>query len=153
MQGQAAGIVTRLLANTVDFAVAAGALGLGYLGVVVVRFLWRSWAFTLPTPSFILMLVLGGLIAVVYFTVAWSTTGRTYGTHLLGLRVVGPSGRRLGVWGALLRAVFCVVFPIGIFWVAVSRHNRSVQDHVLRTSVIYDWLGDVEVQGDRATSA
>jgi uncharacterized RDD family membrane protein YckC len=143
VQGQAAGLVTRLLADAVDCAVVAGVIGLGYLGVVVVRFFWRSWAFTMPTPSFALMLLLGALIALVYLTVGWSTTGRTYGTHLLGLRVVGPSARRLRLGGALLRALFCVVFPIGIFWVAVSRHNRSVQDHVLRTSVIYDWLGDV----------
>jgi hypothetical protein len=32
-----------------------------------------------------------------------------------------------------------VTFPIGILWVAMSHENRSVQDVVLRTSVIYDW--------------
>ena len=41
--------------------------------------------------------------------------------------------------GALLRAAFCVAFPIGLFWCVVSRKNRSVQDVVLRTSVIHDW--------------
>ena len=40
---------------------------------------------------------------------------------------------------ALLRAVFNVVFPLGLAWVVVSRQNRSIQDVVLRTSVIYDW--------------
>ncbi len=39
----------------------------------------------------------------------------------------------------MLRAGFCVVFPIGLFWCAVSRENRSVQDVVLRSSVIHDW--------------
>ena len=28
---------------------------------------------------------------------------------------------------------------IGLLWVALSRENRSVQDLVLRTSVVYDW--------------
>jgi hypothetical protein len=28
---------------------------------------------------------------------------------------------------------------IGLGWAALSRQNRSVQDIVLRTSVIYDW--------------
>ena len=121
----------------------AAVLGLGYLGVSAVRFLWRSWAFTFPTPSFLLMLVLGGVTAVLYLTATWGTTGRSYGKHLLGLRVVGPFGRlRLG--GAFVRSVLCVVFPIGVLWVVVSRENRSLQDAVLRTSVVYDWLGGDE---------
>jgi uncharacterized RDD family membrane protein YckC len=132
--------VSRLLADTVDFGVVVAVLALGYLGVAAARFLWRSWAFTFPTPSFLLMLVLGGIIAVLYLTATWATTGRSYGKHVLGLRVVGPFGR-LRLAGAFLRALLCVVFPVGLFWVAVSRHNRSVQDVVLRTSVVYDWLG------------
>jgi uncharacterized RDD family membrane protein YckC len=140
LQGQRAGIVTRVLADTVDAGVVAGVLALGYLGVAAVRFLWRSWAFTFPAPPFLLMLVLGGLTAVLYLTATWGTTGRSYGKHLLGLRVVGPFGRlRLG--GALVRSLLCVLFPIGVAWVVVSRHNRSLQDTVLRTSVVYDWLG------------
>jgi uncharacterized RDD family membrane protein YckC len=124
--------------------VVGGVLALGYLGVSAVRFLWRSWAFTFPTPSFLLMLVLGGITAVLYLTATWGTTGRSYGKHLLGLRVVGPFGRlRLG--GALVRATLCVLFPIGVGWVIVSRHNRSLQDVVLRTSVVYDWLGGDQV--------
>jgi hypothetical protein len=143
VQGRRAGIVTRALADTVDCAVVGGVLAAGYLGVVAARFLWRSWAFTLPTPSFLLMLVLGGVTAVIYLTAAWGTTGRSYGKHLMGLRVLGPFGR-LRFGGAFLRAVLCVVLPIGIVWVAVSRHNRSLQDVVLRTSVVYDWLGGTE---------
>jgi hypothetical protein len=143
VQGRRAGIVSRAIADIVDCAVVAGVLAAGYVGVVVVRFLWRSWAFTMPTPSFLLMLVLGGVTAVIYLTAAWATTGRSYGKHVMGLRVTGPFGR-LRFVGAFLRAVFCVVLPVGIAWVAVSRHNRSLQDVVLRTSVVYDWLGGTE---------
>lgn len=140
VQGRRAGIVTRALADTADAAVVVGVLAAGYAGVVVARFLWRSWAFTMPTPSFLLMLVLGAVTAVVYLTAAWGTTGRSYGKHLMGLRVVGASGR-LRYRGAFVRAVCCVALPLGLAWVAVSRHNRSLQDVVLRTSVVYDWLG------------
>ena len=70
---------------------------------------------------------------------AWSSTGRTYGHHMMGLRVVGPHGDRLSPPRALLRAVLCVGFPIGLLWCAVSRSRRSVQDVLVRTSVIYDW--------------
>ena len=94
------------------------------------------------------MLVLGGITAVLYLTATWGTTGRSYGKHLMGLRVVGPFGRlRLG--GAFVRATLCVVFPIGIAWVVVSRENRSLQDTVLRTSVVYDWVGGEEVPAGR----
>ena len=69
----------------------------------------------------------------------WALDGRTYGCHVLGLRVVSYRGSRMRPLGALLRAVFCVFFPIGLLWCAASRANRSVQDVVLRTSVVYDW--------------
>jgi hypothetical protein len=34
--------------------------------------------------------------------------------------------------------VVCTIFPIGLLWVLVSQENRSVQDVLLRTSVVYD---------------
>ncbi len=57
----------------------------------------------------------------------------------MGLRVVGRKGKRMRWTGAFLRAVFCTVFPIGLFWCAISRENRSLQDMVLRTSVVHHW--------------
>ena len=57
----------------------------------------------------------------------------------MGLRVLNAKGTRLGLAPASLRAVFCVLFPIGLFWVPFSSDNRSVQDLVLRTAVVYDW--------------
>ena len=65
--------------------------------------------------------------------------GRTYGDHVMGLRVVNHKGGRLHPLRALARAVFYAIFPIGLLWVLVSGQNRSLQDLVLRTSVIYDW--------------
>ena len=56
-----------------------------------------------------------------------------------GLRVVGRKGSRMRWIPSLLRAAFCAVFPVGLFWCAVSHENRSVQDIVLRTSVIHEW--------------
>jgi hypothetical protein len=42
--------------------------------------------------------------------------------------------------------VLYAAFPLGLAWVAVSRDSRSVQDLLLRTSVVYDWLpGDLSV--------
>jgi uncharacterized RDD family membrane protein YckC len=148
LQGRRAGMVTRILADGIDFAVVAGILGLAYLGVAAVRFVWRSWTFTFPTPSFLLVLVIGATVSVLYLTATWGTTGRSYGKHVLGLRVVGPFGR-LRIAGAFVRAVLCVIFPLGLAWVLVSRHNRSLQDAVLRTSVVYDWLGEANTTAAR----
>jgi uncharacterized RDD family membrane protein YckC len=64
--------------------------------------------------------------------------GGTYGDRLLGLRVTDGRGARLG-WGrCTARALLCTGFPIGLVWVLVSKENRSVQDVLLRTSVVYD---------------
>jgi uncharacterized RDD family membrane protein YckC len=138
-QGQRAGLVTRVVANSVDFAVVVAAVAAGYLAFTVFRFLWNSRTFSLPTPSFGLLLLIGSGVMVVYLAGAWVLTGRTYGDQLLGLRVVGPGGRPPRIAGALVRAVLCVLFPVGLFWVAVSRDNSSVQDLLLRYAVVYDW--------------
>jgi hypothetical protein len=53
-------------------------------------------------------------------------------------RVRSSSRGRLGWWRAGLRALLCVIFPVGLFWSAVSR-RRSVQDVVMRSVVVYDW--------------
>ena len=66
-------------------------------------------------------------------------SGRTYGNHVMGLRVVNREGRRLHPLGAFVRAALYVIFPIGLLWVMVSGQNRSLQDLIVRTSVIYDW--------------
>ena len=78
----------------------------------------------------------------------------------MGLRVVNFRGRKLHWTGALIRAVFCVVFPIGLFWAVISSQNRSVQDTVMRTSVIYDWARgpliarrEQTARGDHASDA
>lgn len=138
-QGQRAGIVSRVIANTVDFVVITVALLGTYLGWLALLFLLDPTTFSPSAPTFLQALVVGGAYLFVYFTVAWATSGRTYGDHLMGLRVVNFRGERMHWVGAMMRAVFCVFVPIGLFWAVLSPRDRSVQDVVLRTSVIYDW--------------
>jgi uncharacterized RDD family membrane protein YckC len=139
LQGRRAGLVSRLLANTVDFCIVALVVAAGYAGASALRFLWNSRTFTFPAPGFGVLVIVGGVVMGLYLAACWTATGRTYGDHLLGLRVVNWRGRRLRPVGALLRAVLCVLFPIGLFWIALSRENRSLQDVLLRSSVVYDW--------------
>jgi uncharacterized RDD family membrane protein YckC len=138
-QGHRAGIVTRTVANVVDFVLVVGVLAGGYAAWCAVTFLINPTKFSFPAPSFLALLVCYGVVLFVYLTVSWATTGRTYGDHLLGLRVVNFRGERMRWAGAILRAAFCVVLPIGLYWAVVSPKDRSLQDAVLRTSVIYDW--------------
>jgi uncharacterized RDD family membrane protein YckC len=139
MQGHRAGIVTRVLAGAVDSFIAVLGVGLGYLAVLVIRYVVSPRDFQFVEPGFGLLLLCFLWLLTVYLTLAWATTGRSYGARLLGLRVVDHRGRRLRPGIALLRALLCVFVPIVLFWVVVSRENRSAADVLLRTSVIYDW--------------
>jgi uncharacterized RDD family membrane protein YckC len=139
LQGRRAGLVTRLLANTVDFGIVVVIVAGGYAAVAAVRFLWNSRTFTFPAPGFGILVLAGSVVMILYLTGCWVASGRTYGDHLLGLRVVARRGRPPRPAAALLRAVLCVLFPIGLFWIVLSRENRSVQDVLLRSSVVYDW--------------
>jgi uncharacterized RDD family membrane protein YckC len=138
-QGLRAGVVSRSLAGGIDYALIALATVGTYLGVVVLQFLLDPRDFKPVTWKFGEFLLLGLAYMVVYLTVSFATNGRTIGARLLGLRVVGHKGNRMRWIPAFLRAWFCALFPIGLFWCAISRENRSVQDVVLRTSVIHEW--------------
>jgi len=58
----------------------------------------------------------------------------------MGVRVAAGQGAPLRLPRAFLRAALCTVFPVGLLWCAVNPKRRSVQDLVLWTSVVYDWL-------------
>jgi len=138
-QGQTAGVVTRVAAAAIDAGVVAAVLLLSYCGLAVFVFLLDPRSFTFPDASLLASLTTAFFVLVVYLTVAWWFSGRTYGDLVLGLRVLNHNGERLALPGALLRAVFCGFVPIGLLWCAVSREKRSLQDVFLRTRVVYDW--------------
>jgi uncharacterized RDD family membrane protein YckC len=138
-QGHRAGLVTRAAAGAIDVAIVIISLGVSYLAVFAFLFLLEPRNFTAPRPSPGLVYAVGTLLLILYLAVSWMGNGRTYGDHVMGLRVVNHKGRRLHPLRALARAVLYAVFPIGLLWVLVSGQNRSLQDLVLRTSVIYDW--------------
>jgi len=139
LQGRRAGVVTRAIANAVDLVVVLTGLLGAYAAVGAVRYLVDPVAFHLRVPDTGISVLLGLGLQIGYFTASWTTTGRTIGDRLLGLRVVNARGKRLRPVGAFVRGVLCALFPLGLLWAAVSRRNASVQDLILRTSVIYDW--------------
>lgn len=144
-----AGIVTRGLAAAVDAAVVALAAGVLYVGLAAVRFVWSATTFDWPRPETATSVTTTSVLAVAYLALAWATTGRTYGASVLGLRVLSAKHSVLGWVRAIVRAVLCVAFPIGLLWCVVSRRRRSVHDLVVRSVVVYDWHRD---GGARATA-
>ncbi len=138
-QGLRAGVVSRVLANTVDFLALFAALGIIYLVACAGLFLVNPTSFHFPSVSWGVVLAVGAGLSLVYLTTCWATAERTYGDHVLGLRVVSFRGQRMRWAGAAVRAALCVVFPIGVLWCAVNSRNRSVQDIIVRSSVVYDW--------------
>ncbi len=138
-QGRAAGLVTRSVAAVVDALVVALVVLSGYAGLNALVFLINPRSFTFLDTSLLLSLTAGWVVALGYLTACWWVTGRTYGCHLMGLRVVTRRGRRLRLWTALVRALTCTLAPIGLLWSAGSRENRSLQDLLVGTQVIYEW--------------
>jgi uncharacterized RDD family membrane protein YckC len=137
-RGRHAGLVSRVLASVADAVVVALLVVAGWAAVAAVRFLVHPARFVLPAPGGRVLLLVGLGVLAAYLTITWAVAGGSYGDRLLGLRVLGPRGTRLHWSRGLLRAVLCTVFPIGLFWVLLSRDNRSVQDLLLRTTVVHD---------------
>lgn len=140
LQGTRAGIVSRLAADGIDYGIVV-LIELGVLvGIGVAEFLVTRQNFSVPRPPVVVTVVAQWLIAVLYLTSGWSSTGRTTGKSVLGLRAVGADGGQLSPRRAFLRAVVCcTVGPVLLFWIPLSRRNAGLHDVFLHTAVVYDW--------------
>ena len=135
-----AGIVSRAVADGVDFVIFELLFALTYVGFAFARFLLTSKPFQLPHPPVSVTSTLQFVLLTAYLAWGWASTGRTPGKALLGLRVVTDAGKPLGVARAIGRAALCaLVGPILLAWVLVSRRNAGIHDLLLSTAVVYDW--------------
>ena len=134
---EVAGIVSRGVAALIDLVVAGAIVGILYLGVALTQLMLQPAAFRFPALSVFFSTSVMFIVAVLYLAGCWVTSGCTAGAVVMGLRVVGRRSGRVSLPVAALRAVACVVFPIGLALVAVDKQRRSVQDVVLRTRVVY----------------
>ncbi|MBM3685848.1 MAG: RDD family protein, partial [Actinobacteria bacterium] len=137
-QGERAGFATRFIASAIDVALVALVMMGIWLGIEILQLIFTPGVQVDP-PRAATLVLWGYLLATVYWTVAWATSGRSLGAWVMGVRVVSRKGGRLSWPVSLARAAFSVGFPVGLFWALISKRNRSVQDVVLRTIVIYDW--------------
>jgi uncharacterized RDD family membrane protein YckC len=133
-----AGIVSRGLAAVVDMVIVVVTMGALYLGLVLTALAVNPATFRFPALNLIFSTTVTLGVSVLYLTGCWALSGRTVGAVFLGIRVQGRQNRPLRIAVAALRALACVLFPVGLLWVAVDRQRRSVQDILLGSRVIYD---------------
>jgi uncharacterized RDD family membrane protein YckC len=93
---------------------------------------------TAMNPS---LAVLAFIVLPVYFVVLWTTTGRTFGMVLCGLRIVrSTDGGRVGLRRAMLRLagflLAAIPLDIGLVWAAFDERKRGWHDMVAGTVVI-----------------
>lgn len=140
LQGQRAGVVSRALAFAADIGIAF----LVYLAIVAAaNVLWDvlfSEKIAVPTPPGWFSALMIFWVLVIYLALGWGATGRTIGKQLLGLRVVRADAAPLTPRQAFVRALFCAAFYPGLALALLDRRNRSLQDVVCRSVVVYDWI-------------
>ena len=138
-QGLPAGVVSRSVSGAIDTVVVVVVVVGGYAAINGVLLLIDPRGFEPAQLRPFLSITTTLIVLVLYLTAAWSLASRTYGGHVMGLRVINGRGGRPGVLRAFARAVVYVLFPLGLLWSAVSPGKLSLQDLLFGTSVIYDW--------------
>lgn len=144
LQGGRAGFASRVAADAIDFAVVQVIYISILVGLGVVKFLVERKNFSAPAPDVIVTVIAQWLIIVLYLGTNWSSTGRSIGKSILGLRVTNAAGATMSPRRAFLRAALCATFWAGLLWIFVSKRNAALQDLVLSTRVVYDWRGGPE---------
>ena len=133
-----AGIVSRTVAAIIDLLVVLTFMGLVYLGLILATLAFSPRAFSFPAPPLVFSAFGFGAVAVLYLAGCWKVSGCTTGAVVMGLRVEGRTSPRLSAALCLARALGCVLFPIGLAWVALDSQRRSLQDIVFRSRVVYN---------------
>jgi uncharacterized RDD family membrane protein YckC len=139
LQGTRAGFVSRVLAAVVDVTVILLVEAAVVVFVALVRWVITADGLDIGPPRGVVASILTIALVVFYLGYLWTTTGRTVGEQVLGLRTVTEHGSRVPWLRAYVRALLTVAFPVGLLWIVISRKNASVQDLLCRTAVIYDW--------------
>lgn len=134
---RSAGIVSRGVAAVIDLLFVGVVLGALYAGLILARLMFNPSSFSFPTVSAVFSTAVMFGVAVCYLAACWTVSGCTVGAVTMGLRVTGRRGGRVSPLIALIRSVACVLFPVGLLWVAVDPRRRSIQDIVLGTRVVY----------------
>jgi uncharacterized RDD family membrane protein YckC len=149
--GGYSGIASRVLAFSIDIFVLIMALVIGWVfvrSIVSIFSLDRLFQSLLGTSGYGMLRVvgsgvLGTLIACVYWIFGWTFIGGTVGKMVMGLRVVGPGGSRVGFWRSLRRVIgyfiSALTLGLGFLWVIFNKRHHDWADKLAGTSVVYVW--------------
>jgi Predicted membrane protein/domain len=147
MRGRRAGLVSRLLADAMDLAVAGFILFGALVAFAVVRYMVGAAPLQLPRVSGIFTAAAFPITLAIYLSITWSGNGRSVGKALVGLRVVRNEGAPLGKFRATMRAVLCTLFGgLSLLWVLFSSRNAAVHDLVVHSTVVHDWSDEVRTE-------
>ena len=142
LQGHAAGAVTRLAAYMVDAATLSVlfAVGAGVLEYLVANVLGASFDIAdAPVAASVAFAVWSFL----YFAVPLAASGRTFGSAILGLRVVRADGGDLDPRHAVIRVLAFplsfLLFGLGFLLILLRRDRRALHDLIGGTAVVYAW--------------
>ncbi len=149
--GAYAGIASRVLAFSIDVFALIIALIIGWVFVKATISMFnldRLFQSLLGTNGFGTLRIvawgmMGPLIACVYWIFGWTFIGGTVGKIVMGLRVVGPGGARLGFWRSLRRVIGYFIsalsLGLGFLWVIVNKRHHDWADKLAGSSVVYAW--------------
>jgi uncharacterized RDD family membrane protein YckC len=140
LQGLRAGFISRAVASGTDVVLVVCVYVVGVIMVSIAWDLLFSKSISVADPPHWVNELLLSLLLIGYLTAGWSSTGRTFGKQMMGLRVIGPDGNPLRFWRALFRAILCATFFPVLLLAMVNRRNRGLEDVAFRTVVIYDWF-------------
>jgi uncharacterized RDD family membrane protein YckC len=149
--GGYAGIASRVLAFSIDvfvLIVAVLVAGLFVRAIVSIFSLDRLLPSIFGPAGFDAVRIAGSgvlasVIACVYWIFGWTFIGGTVGKMVMGLRVVGPGGSRVGFWRSLRRVIgyfiSALALGLGFLWVIFNKRHHSWADKAAGTSVVYAW--------------
>ena len=136
--GAYAGFASRVLAFSIDLFALIIALIVAFVfvrGIVSIFNLDRLFETLFGTTGHATLRivssgVLGTLVACVYWIFGWTFLGATVGKIVMGLRVVGPGGSRVGFWRSLRRVIgyFISAFTLGLgfLWLIVNKRRHRL---------------------------
>ena len=142
LQGHYAGIVTRVSAFVVDVVVS---VSLYLLFLLLFRVGWEYVTnHTITWGDHRIITIVGFVVwAIIYFAHPWSTSGRSLGMAVVGLRVVRTDGSPVSFGRAVVRILTLplslVFLGVGFLIMLVQPERRALHDLIAGTAVVYSW--------------
>ncbi|MEI7886913.1 MAG: RDD family protein [Actinomycetes bacterium] len=141
-QGHYAGAVSRLVAFCCDQAIATicfsiATASLTYIIVVITP---DNYKLQMP-PTLVTCLYVFWLF--IYYSYPWSTSGKTAGMAILGLRVVQRDGSQTTLRCGVLRTVMFplgfITLGLGFIGIITNKEHQALYDRIAKTTVVYGW--------------